>query len=65
MHNGFLFASMQYYRQDADSCTVGLVTAKGEYREKTNFYIELDTFVDSENAGYFVFVTRKSDGMRK
>lgn len=37
------------------------MTGKGEYREKSNFYIELEMFVDSLNAGYFVSVKRKRD----
>ena len=48
-----------------DSCTFGTVSTKGEYREKSNFSIELETYVDGDNAGYFAWVKRKSDGRRK
>lgn len=57
-----LSISLQYFRQDPESCTVGTILATGEYRPKTNFYIELDTFVESQMAGFFATVKRKSDG---
>ena len=56
---------MQYYRVSLQDCTFGNVTAKNEYKERSNFSMELDTFVDGKNAGYFVWVTRKSDNQRK
>ena len=39
----------------------GLFLQRGSTKKKTNFYIELDTFVDSHNAGYFAYVKRKRD----
>lgn len=56
---------MQYFRVSLQDSTFGNVTAKGEYKERSNFSMELDTFVDGQNAGYFVWVTRKSDNQRK
>ena len=35
------------------------------YRGKTNFHIKLETFVESQNAGYFAMVRRKSDGLTR
>ena len=53
---------MQHYRQDFDDCTVGVVLATGEYRAKTNFFIDLETFVEGKKAGFYAKVKRKSDG---
>lgn len=47
---------------DEASCTFGTVSAKGEYCEKSNFFLKLEMYVDGDNAGYFAYVTRKSDG---
>ena len=40
---------------------LGTLTGKGEYKEKSKFAIELATYVDCDNAGFFAWVTRKSD----
>ena len=63
--NACIVHHMQYYRVSVQDCTFGNVTAKNEYKERSNFSVELDTFVDGQNAGYFVWVTRKSDNQRK
>ena len=47
---------------DEASCTFNPVSAKGEYQEKSNFYMKLKLFVDGDNAGYFTYITRKNDG---
>lgn len=60
-----LDSCQQHYRTDEASCTFGTVSAKGEYRAKSNFFMELDTYVDGESAGYFVWVQRKSDGQKR
>ena len=39
----------------------GLFRQRGSTKGKMNFYIELDTFVDSHNAGYSAYLKRKSD----
>ena len=50
---------------DEKTCTFGTVSAKGEYRERSNFVLQLDVYVDGDNAGFFAWVTRKSDGQRR
>ena len=55
----------QFYKDDPEDCSFGVVSAKGEYREKSNFHITLDSFVDGQNAGWFVTVKRKLDGKSK
>lgn len=56
---------LQCFRVDTEKCTFGTVTAKGEYKERANFSIELETYVDCCNAGYFAWITRKSDKQRR
>lgn len=63
--NVTLVLLLQYYRVDMQKCSFGTVTAKGEYREKSNFSMELDKYVDGTNAGFFVWISRKSDNLRK
>ena len=56
------------FKVDEESCTFGQLLAKGEYRPKSNFIMELDTYVEvgpGTEAGYFVWVTRRSDRERK
>ena len=40
----------------------GLITAKGEYRAKSNFRLKLECFVDAgASTGYFAWVKQKND----
>lgn len=51
---------------DTETCTFGIVNGKGEYRPKSNFTIELESFVDAgASTGFFAWITRKSDRKRK
>ncbi len=46
--------SLQSFKVDADDCTIGLLLAKGYYKPKSNFIMELVTYVEGgSNSGYF------------
>ena len=56
------------FKVDEESCTFGLLLAKGEYRPKSNFIMELDTYVEAgpgTEAVFFVWITRRSNRERK
>lgn len=50
---------------DIDGHTFGTVNARGEYKARSNFSLELSQYVDGNDAGYFAWVSRKSDGQRR
>ena len=53
------------FRVDSETCTFGTVV-KGQYKMKSNFTIELVTFVDAgEFTGYFSKIVRRSDKRTK
>ena len=53
------------FRVDIDGCTFGTVNGKGEYKERSNFSMELEQYVDGQDAGFFTWVRRKSDGQKR
>lgn len=57
---------MQLFKVDEEDCTFGLLTAKGHYKPKSNFIMELATYVEAgSSSGYFVHVTRRNDRLKK
>ena len=53
---------------DEESCTLGLILTKDEYRPKSNFIMELDTYVEAgpgTEAGFFVWITRRTNHEKK
>ena len=59
---------MQVFKVDEESCTFGQLSAKGQYRAKSNFIMELDTYVEAgpgTEAGFFVWITRRTNRERK
>lgn len=57
---------MQSFKVDEEDCTFGLLLAKGQYKPKSNFIMELVTYVEAgNNSGYFVNITRRSDRLKK
>ena len=51
---------------DVDRFTFGSVSAKDLYKPKSNFMIELETFVEAgDNTGYFAWITKASNKERK
>ena len=61
-----MHACMQSFKVDYEDCTFGLLLAKGQYKPKSNFTMELMTYVEAgSNSGFFANVTRRSDRLKK
>lgn len=57
---------MASFRVDTGSFTFGIISSKGEYKAKSNFSIELETYVEAgSNTVFFAYVTKKSDKERR
>lgn len=57
---------MQCFKVDEETCTFGTITAKGEYKPRSNFTVHLVTYVEAgESTGYFARVKRKTDGLTR
>ena len=57
---------LQTFRVDEEDCTFGMLMSKGFYKPKSNFIMELATYVEAaSNSGYFVYITRRSDRLKK
>ena len=51
---------------DNETCRFGCVSAKREYKPRSNFKVELETFVEAgDNTVFFVWITRASNKERK
>ena len=61
-----VYACIQSFKVDYEDCTFGLLLAKGQYKPKSNFTMELMTYVEAgSNSGFFTNITRRSDGLKK
>lgn len=59
---------LQGFKVDVDDCTFGQILSKNRYRSRSNFIMELETFVEgggNNSAGFYVWITRRSDRLRK
>ena len=62
----FFTSIYQCFKVDEATCTFGTITAKGEYKPRSNFTIQLVTYVEAgESTGYFARVKRKTDGLTR
>ena len=54
---------------DVEDCTFGqIVGSKNRYKPRSNFIMDLETFVEggaNNGAGFYVWITRRSDRLRK
>ena len=57
------------FKIDFEDCTFGNVLAKNKYRPRSNFIMQLETYVEcndsGNNTGFFVWITRRSDRLKK
>ena len=57
---------IQAFRVDVEKCNFGSVSAKNEYKAKSNFLMELETYVEAgDNTGFFVWITKASNREKK
>ena len=61
-----IYDDTQGFKIDHEDCTFGQIMAKGKYKPRSNFIMELETYVEAgSNTGFIVWVTRRSDHLKK